>query len=313
MSVQDKASLEEACTSYLTEVFDNKRFLDERTVGAISAGKANEMNAWYLPAVRIALPKLYFALEKLPEVTSEAVVAACLQVAIKREISLKDAGFITGRAIGTEPVGSYEHYPKDFRAGMTLGHIIETKNEGYLHYKKALRYALVGTTATAALMFGLTPGHYDPLKTEQLNLVTNVFSGACLGLLAYGNLAVRLTGLYCRDGNVSEKLYTRGAFALHRNPFHASGLAGLWGFAALRGYAGLLSEPLQLLPFFVAAGTAIAATRSMIAKATCEEHELELQFGKKYLDYKERVPRYIPGLGHLFLWLQRKKSQKKVS
>jgi len=84
-----------------------------------------------------------------------------------------------------------------------------------------------------------------------------------------------------RSRNV-QKLATHGVFAWTRNPLYNGNFLVWMGFVAVSG----------VLWFLPAAVLIFAAEYSLIVRY--EEGVLETTFGRKYLDYKRCVPRWIP-------------------
>jgi len=85
--------------------------------------------------------------------------------------------------------------------------------------------------------------------------------------------------------NPPPKLITSGLYSYVRNPMAMGLLILLIGLGILLG-----SLPLTL--FF---GPLFVATYGFFIKAV-EEKELEMRFGQEYLEYKKRVPMFIPRL-----------------
>ncbi|HEX9896295.1 MAG TPA: isoprenylcysteine carboxylmethyltransferase family protein [Dehalococcoidales bacterium] len=76
---------------------------------------------------------------------------------------------------------------------------------------------------------------------------------------------------------------TDGLYRLVRNPMHLGWTLVLLGLAVLRQSFSLL---VIMTPFFVLA--------HILYIKLVEEKELEKKFGQAYLDYKKRVPMFIP-------------------
>jgi protein-S-isoprenylcysteine O-methyltransferase Ste14 len=80
-------------------------------------------------------------------------------------------------------------------------------------------------------------------------------------------------------------MVTNGLYAVVRNPMHAGWTILLVGLALLMQSFTLL---VIFIPLFVLA--------HVVYLKMVEEKELEKKFGQAYLDYKKRVPMFIPGL-----------------
>ena len=76
---------------------------------------------------------------------------------------------------------------------------------------------------------------------------------------------------------------TDGLYSIVRNPMHLGWVLVLIGLAVLRQSFSLL---VIMVPFFIVA--------HIIYYKLVEEKELEKKFGQAYLDYKKRVPMFIP-------------------
>ncbi|MBM3141623.1 MAG: isoprenylcysteine carboxylmethyltransferase family protein [Chloroflexi bacterium] len=83
--------------------------------------------------------------------------------------------------------------------------------------------------------------------------------------------------------NPPPKLITTGLYAFVRNPM----LLGLFLF--LLGL-GILLSSLSLIFIF----TPLFIVLNVLYLKAVEEKELEKKFGKEYLEYKKRVPMFIP-------------------
>lgn len=85
--------------------------------------------------------------------------------------------------------------------------------------------------------------------------------------------------------NPPRELIISGLYAYCRNPMLASIYLIFFG----AGIAwGSLSFTLFYTPLFILVNT--------VYLKQVEEHELELKFGQEYLNYKKRVPMYLPGM-----------------
>jgi protein-S-isoprenylcysteine O-methyltransferase Ste14 len=82
------------------------------------------------------------------------------------------------------------------------------------------------------------------------------------------------------------KLVTTGLYAHVRNPMFIGGFLVLEGFGVMFGLLSLIFVFAPLLMLFYA-----------FYVNAVEEKELEMKFGKEYVEYKKRVPMFIPRLG----------------
>jgi protein-S-isoprenylcysteine O-methyltransferase Ste14 len=85
--------------------------------------------------------------------------------------------------------------------------------------------------------------------------------------------------------NPPQKLITTGLYAYSRNPMLMGIFVVFFGVGVLTGSISLtfIFSPLLVLFFYF-----------QITKV--EEKEMELKFGQAYLEYKQRVPRFFPGI-----------------
>jgi protein-S-isoprenylcysteine O-methyltransferase Ste14 len=85
--------------------------------------------------------------------------------------------------------------------------------------------------------------------------------------------------------NPPQKLITTGLYAYSRNPMLTGIFLVFFGVGVLTGSLSLtiFFSPLFVLFFYF-----------QITKV--EEQEMEMKFGQAYLDYKQKVPRFLPGL-----------------
>ena len=100
-------------------------------------------------------------------------------------------------------------------------------------------------------------------------------------LYRLAGVAVAGTTTRRRSRNV-EKLVTHGVFGYTRNPLYNGNFLVWMGFVVISG----------VLWFLPAAVLLFAAEYSLIVRY--EEGVLETTFGRRYLDYKHCVPRWIP-------------------
>lgn len=83
---------------------------------------------------------------------------------------------------------------------------------------------------------------------------------------------------------LAKRLRTTGAYALTRNPMYFGVNSAFWGVGILLGMTHVL----------IAALLWSATNYSMVV--LWEEKQLQRKFGEEYLEYKSRVPRFIPRL-----------------
>ena len=86
--------------------------------------------------------------------------------------------------------------------------------------------------------------------------------------------------------NPPPALVVNGLYSVVRNPMHLGWTLLLIGLAVLMQSFTLL---VIFMPLFILA--------HIIYLKFIEEKELEKKFGQAYLDYKNRVPMFVPGLG----------------
>jgi protein-S-isoprenylcysteine O-methyltransferase Ste14 len=86
--------------------------------------------------------------------------------------------------------------------------------------------------------------------------------------------------------NPPQKLITGGIYAYSRNPMLMGMFLIFFGVGIIIGSLSLtvIYTPLLILIFYF-----------QVTKI--EEKEMELKFGQEYLEYKKRVPRFLPGIG----------------
>jgi protein-S-isoprenylcysteine O-methyltransferase Ste14 len=85
------------------------------------------------------------------------------------------------------------------------------------------------------------------------------------------------------DVESDSALVTSGAYAFSRNPMYVGWSTGVLGLAVGTGSAWLLAGWL-------------AAVRTLDREVAIEESRLIQRFGLAYGAYRERVPRYLPGI-----------------
>jgi protein-S-isoprenylcysteine O-methyltransferase Ste14 len=116
----------------------------------------------------------------------------------------------------------------------------------------------------------------------------NRFLGAAVCVTA-ALLWLRCLDVFVRQGlgtpfplDAPRRLMARGPYAVVRNPLIAAEIAIIWGLVLYFGSLGL----------FLYALIATAAGHSVVVRV--EEPELRRRFGPEYVEYLERVPRWIP-------------------
>lgn len=93
--------------------------------------------------------------------------------------------------------------------------------------------------------------------------------------------AMRRAGTTVRPDRGTDHLVTDGPFSLSRNPLYLAGTALVLGIGLVSGIAWFL---------LLAALAAFAVQKLAIER---EERHLQARFGKAYVDYTERVRRWI--------------------
>jgi protein-S-isoprenylcysteine O-methyltransferase Ste14 len=86
--------------------------------------------------------------------------------------------------------------------------------------------------------------------------------------------------------NPPPKFVTDGLYGIVRNPMHAGWTVSLAGLA-------VLMQSFTLLVIFIPAFVLVHIWYLKMI----EEKELEKKFGQAYIEYRKRVPMFVPGLG----------------
>ncbi len=111
---------------------------------------------------------------------------------------------------------------------------------------------------------------------------------------AYGERVIRrqlkfrvLVGTPELDEDVPGHLMTDGVFGRSRNPRYVNLTIGMLAWALILNYPALYVATLAIVP-------------GLYIVVLLEERELRERFGQEYIDYCQRVPRFIPRKGWLF-------------
>jgi len=108
-------------------------------------------------------------------------------------------------------------------------------------------------------------------------------AGAAMALWRRPHLTQRmLTGLSELQGDATP-LLTKGPYALVRHPRYVEVVLFTFAYAAFANYAGSWVMAVLSLPF-------------LHAVVVMEERELAQRFGAAWVEYRTRVPRYLPRL-----------------
>ncbi len=83
-------------------------------------------------------------------------------------------------------------------------------------------------------------------------------------------------------GKKDRKIVTDGPFSVVRNPLYVCSFIALIGFLLMLGRIDVAIVVLPLFMFYY---------KDTVAR---EEANLEAEFGKEYMDYKKKTPKYIP-------------------
>jgi protein-S-isoprenylcysteine O-methyltransferase Ste14 len=151
---------------------------------------------------------------------------------------------------------------------------------------------LVGVFVGSAWLFVLASLRVDKLLSFSRLLPTPLNIVLSVPILAIGaTLALWSTVHFARargtpiPSRPPAKLVTTGPYALVRNPMHIGIYAVLFGFGVLLQSVSLVS---MFIPLFI--------LLDVVELKAVEEAELEKRLGKEYIEYKKRVPMFIPRL-----------------
>jgi protein-S-isoprenylcysteine O-methyltransferase Ste14 len=129
-----------------------------------------------------------------------------------------------------------------------------------------------------SLVIGIPLGNFSLPVVHLMVFVPFFLVGAWLGIEG-----VRETTLKVAETHRAEKVVTSGVYSIVRHPQYLGGLLAHVGISFLfSAWFSLLATPLMILLVF------------LISRK--EEIELEKEFGKEYLNYKEHVPMFVPKL-----------------
>ena len=139
-------------------------------------------------------------------------------------------------------------------------------------------YLLIALLAMPVLHFLVPIVKIAPIPWNTLGIIF-LFFGIALNLVS--DRRFHQVGTTVKPFEESSTLLTNGVFSISRNPMYLGFALILVGVAI---FLGSLS-PLIVLPFFV-----VLIEKDFIIS---EEKLLEKTFGKVYLDYKQKVKRWI--------------------
>lgn len=188
----------------------------------------------------------------------------------------------------------------DFDKGINEGQILNLKVKGLNKYSKGFKGLLA---LTLGIIYTSLEGP-KLIREDDLETIDNIkYFSLCtsnLGLI-YGSGTMLWSKLFNNDENQSKELITKGPFAIHRNPFYfgmsiimSSMFARTVGIEFFR-----FDNPNYLGIGIMTAGLAYSA-KNLIDYMKIDENILEKQFGKKYIEYKSKTPRFFPNLFNLF-------------
>ncbi len=244
--------------------------------------------------------------ESLDKLLKEDLTAAdaLLIHSLKETTLLEESGYIVGRIIPEEYTAP-PNLPASFYQGLLTGRIIQHKIKQFAIIKNLYKTAAAIFAASYYnfLVKNEPPQHDVPeYLLSTIPLCKILPAAGC----AYGLIAVKAAGLYRKDTTTSNTLRTTGVFALHRNPMFAGYLGGLWGHVALGTIKGMQFPNSHAIPALITGLLAATFTYFVHQKCKWEEKDLQMEFGANYHNYCSKTPRFVPGLGHLALWIQRK-------
>ncbi|MDR1691458.1 MAG: isoprenylcysteine carboxylmethyltransferase family protein [Rickettsiales bacterium] len=123
-------------------------------------------------------------------------------------------------------------------------------------------------------------------KTQSLliedNFIPEKFNDTLAALLVCFGAIGRFYSMLFIGGKKDRKIVTDGPFSVVRNPLYVCSFVALLGFLLALGRIDILV--IVMVAFFFYYGDTVAR----------EEKNLEKEFGKEYLDYKAKTPKYIP-------------------
>ena len=133
--------------------------------------------------------------------------------------------------------------------------------------------------AVAGMLFGDAPP-FDVPPWAWIGWGAVFLAGATIMWIGFRPFyTARFLGLTTED-ETSDTLVVQGIQRHIRHPLYGGGILVLWGLATNEG----------------GVATAIWGTLYLIVGAMIEEERLRRRFGQAYVDYCERVPRFIPRL-----------------
>jgi len=195
----------------------------------------------------------------------------------------------------------------EFKTGLKDGQAITVKLVRSKFEKKSLILGATGLVA-GALSISFGDQVYESIeKIEYAKNFKHGFMGGCVGSYLYGQISVRLAGLFQNDNRISEKLITNGPYKMHRNPLYfGNSLACTLASLSFFSITAFSTAPNLVAGFSMALGSGLMIY-GQHRYTLQDEKSLEITFGQEYLDYKSKTPRYFPAVWNLF-----KKDKKKV-
>lgn len=124
----------------------------------------------------------------------------------------------------------------------------------------------------------------DDLGTHPLLVVLGVLlmgSAAWLAILRKRHLTIRILAGVPELANEDATLLEEGVYEMVRHPRYVEVAIGIWAYAIFANYLGA----------YVIAAATMPILHLIVLM---EERELRARFGRRYEEYMERVPRYLP-------------------
>jgi len=200
----------------------------------------------------------------------------------------------SGLAIGyLFPDMELELNPDDeFDRGLRDGQIYSLKNAA----GKPMRWGIRGgaLAGLGALLFSRNEHLVTQENIETIEPILNGSKSLIWGGIIYGLYSVVRTKLFANDMNISDKLHTRGLYALHRNPFYAGVATTLVAKLANDGLINAVSENPAWIPLGIYAAGISALFVAGLKYTKGDERVLEKTFGQEYRDYKSTTNRFLP-------------------
>lgn len=124
----------------------------------------------------------------------------------------------------------------------------------------------------------------DDLGTHPLLVVLGVLlmgGAAWLAILRKRHLTIRILAGVPELANEDATLLEEGVYEMVRHPRYVEVAIGIWAYAIFANYLGA----------YVIAAATMPILHLIVLM---EERELRARFGRRYEEYMERVPRYLP-------------------